>query len=146
MWHGYFGIENVNLNASQRQALVEALRTLGPASNRQPCRLIHWRTRLDDDAAIFEALFNEDTITVEAFKNRLGNIFVSPASIDHSTNRVTLDARETAVVTFSRNSTDYLRVAFFGYAGDGDWPTWNESRIETLAYLQANREEWESDA
>ena len=142
--HIYFGIENLNLNATQRATLVEALRQLGPASHPQPCCLCHWRTRLDNDAAIFEVLFNEDNITVQAFKNRLGNIFsVDPDTIDHATQQVTLDQRQSAVVTFSRNSTDYLRVVFFGYDGGGDWPTWEESRIETLAYLANNRSEWE---
>jgi len=144
--HVYFGIENINLNEAQRAALVQALRALGPATGRQPARLCHWRTRLDSDAAIFEALFNEDNITVEAFKNRLGSIFgVDPATIDHTTQQVTFDARQTAVVTFSRSGTDYLRVAFFGYAGGGDWPTWDESRVETLAYLAANAGEWEPE-
>jgi hypothetical protein len=144
--HIYFGIENLNLSAEQRGALVEVLRALGPAHSGQPCRLCHWRTRLDNEAAIYEALFDEDTITVQAFKSRLGNIFdVSPSTIDHSTNQVTLDSRQTAVVTFSRNETDYLRVAFFGYAGDEDWPTWEESRVEAVAYLAANEEEWEGE-
>jgi hypothetical protein len=144
--HIYFGIENLNLSAEQRGALVEVLRALGPAHSGQPCRLCHWRTRLDNEAAIYEALFDEDTITVQAFKSRLGNIFdVSPSTIDHSTNQVTLDSRQTAVATFSRSGVDYLKVAFFGYAGGEDWPTWRESLVETLAYLEANREEWEED-
>jgi len=143
--HVYFGIENLNLNASQRQVLVEALRGLGPAGDRQPAHLCHWRTRLDGEAAIFEALFDESRITVQAFKNRLGVIFgVDPNSIDQAVSNVTFGARDTAVVTFSRNSTDYLRVAFFGYDGV-DWPTWDESRVETLAYLAANQEEWEPE-
>jgi hypothetical protein len=145
MWHGYFAIENLNLNASQRQTLVQALRALGPAADDQPAHLCHWRTRLDNEAAIFEALFNEDNVTVQAFKNRLGAIFgVDPGSIDHATQRVTFAARQTAVVTFSRSGTDYVRVAFFGYGG-GSWPTWEQSRVECVAYLAANAAEWESE-
>lgn len=144
MWHGYFGIENLNLNATQRATLVQALQQLGPASDPQPARLCHWRTRLDGDAAIFEALFNESNININTFKTRLGNIFdVAPATIDHNTQQVTLNQRQSAVVTFSRGGTDYLRIVFFGYNGGAIWPTWDESRIETLAYLAANREEWE---
>ena len=33
MWHGYFGIENLALNDSQRDTLVTALRALGPAAS-----------------------------------------------------------------------------------------------------------------
>jgi len=143
--HVYFGIENLALNDAQRQTLVEALRQLGPASNPQPARLCHWRTRLDGDAAIYEALFDEDNISVQAFKDRLGAIFsVDPATIDHSTSDTTWDTRASSVVTFSRSATDYLRVVIFGYAG-ADWPAWAQSGDECRAYLAANRAEWESE-
>ena len=139
----YFGIENLALNDAQRAMLVAALRALGPTSHPQPACLCHWRTRLDGQAAIFEALFEEDTITVVTFKNRLGSIFgVDPATIGHDIRLVTLATRESAVVTFSRGGTDYLRVVFFGYAG-ADWPTWMESGNECRAYLRANAAEWE---
>ena len=142
--HLYFAIENLNLNDTQRAELIEVLRSLGPATARQPAYLNHWRTRLDGQAAIFEALWDEDKISIQAFKNRLGAIFeVDPETIDHSVNGVTFAVRETAVVTFSRNSTNYLRVAFFGYPGGEDWPTWDESGDECRAYLAANLEEWE---
>lgn len=36
MRHCYFGIENLALNPSQRQTLVDALRQLGPEATRQP--------------------------------------------------------------------------------------------------------------
>ena len=145
MWHGYFGVENLNLKTAQRAELIVALRALGPADDLQPAHLNHWRTRLDGDAAIFEALFDEDHITVGAFKGWLGTIFsVSPTTIDHSLVTVTLDTRASAVVTFSRGGTDYLRVVFFGYAGGGEWPTWNESRIECGQYLLNNIQDWES--
>lgn len=142
--HVYFGIENLALNDTQRSQLVSALRALGPQSNPQPARLCHWRVRLDGQAAIFEALFDSDNITIPAFKGHLGAIFnVDPATIGHSVSAVTFDARDSAVVTFSRGGTDYLRVVFFGYAG-GDWPTWMESGDEVRAYLAANRDAWES--
>lgn len=141
--HIYFGIENLALNDVQRGLLVDALRALGPASHPSPACLCHLRTRLDGQAAIFEALFDEDKISIAAFKDRLGSIFsVDPATIDHGINLVTFAARQSAVVTFSRNSTDYLRVVFFGYAG-ADWPTWMQSGDETRAYLWANAAEWE---
>jgi hypothetical protein len=141
--HVYFGIANLALNDTQRAALVAVLNDLGPLNNPQPCENNHRRVRLDGDAAIYEALWNEDTITVQTFKDRLGDIFsIDPATITHAVNLVTFSARETAVVTFSRNGTDYLRVVFFGYAGNGNWPTWDESRVEVLRYLANNAAAW----
>lgn len=62
-FHVYFGIENLNLNATQKAQLVTALKALGPAAHPRPCMLNHWRPRLDGDAVIFEALFDETKIT-----------------------------------------------------------------------------------
>jgi len=141
--HAYFGLENLALNDAQRGLLVTALRALGPSSHPSPACLCHWRVRPDGQAAIFEALFDEDTITIAAFKARLGGIFgVDPASIGHDTRLVTLANRQSAVVTFSRGGTDYLRVVFFGYAG-ADWPAWMASGDECHVYLRANAAEWE---
>jgi len=138
--HLYFGIENLGLNANQRQTLVQALRALGPALNPQPACLCHWRTRLDGQAAIFEALFDEDALTVKAFKRRLSAIFgVAWTTIGSSLSTVTFAERETPVVVFSRSGTDYLRMALFG----GPAATWEQSQIECLGYLAANRAEWE---
>lgn len=138
--HIYFAVENLNLNTSQRQALIQALRQLGPASDLQPARLCHWRTRLDGEAAIFEALFSENNITVVKLKERLGNIFgVNPDTVDHATQNITFANRPTPVVTFSRGGTDYLRFALFGGMG----ATWMQGGDECRAYLALHRDEWE---
>lgn len=143
MKHVYFGIENMALNDAQRASLVQVLRNLGPDSHPQPCCLCHWRTRLDGQAVIFEALFNEDSISVRAFKDRLGAIFgVDPATIEHSSTSQMFDTLATAIVTFSRSGIDYLRVAIFGHDGV-TWPTWAQSGDECRAYLSANLPEWE---
>lgn len=140
MWHGYFAVEDLNLNANQRATLVDALKVLGPASANQPAHLCHWRVALDGSKAIFEAAFSEATLTVDAFKQRLGVIFgVSWVTIGHSMSSVTFADRSTPIVVFSRTGTDYLRMALFG----GPGATWDESRIEVLAYLAANLAEWE---
>lgn len=140
MWHGYFGIENLALNDSQRAELVVALRALGPASHPQPACLCHWRTRADGQAAIFEALFNEDSLTVDAFKQRLGAIFgVDPATIDYAAASQTFAVLPTPIVTFSRNATSHLRVALFGGVG----AEWMQSGDECRAYLALYQEQWE---
>jgi hypothetical protein len=140
-WHGYFGIENINLNATQRATLIDALRALGPASDPQPCCLCHWRTRLDGDAAIFEALFSDNALTVDAWKNRLGAIFgVDPATVDNDANILSFSGGSTPVVVFSRSGTNYIRVALFGGVG----ATWDESRVECRGYLALYSDQWEA--
>jgi hypothetical protein len=139
-WHGYIGIENLNLSATQRQILIDALKALGPGSDPQPARLCHWRTRLDNEAAIFEANFNEDNLTVAVFKDRLGAILgVDPAAVDHSTGSQTFDTLPTPIVVFSRTGTDYVRFALFG----GQSAEWMQSGDECRAYLKLNQAEWE---
>ncbi|NIP97506.1 MAG: hypothetical protein GWO24_30385 [Akkermansiaceae bacterium] len=145
-WHGYWGIENVGLTAEQRAVIVEELREMGPASDPSPARLNHWRTRLDGEAAIFEALWDEEKITIEAFKRRLAALFgISWVTIGHGVVMANWAGRDSAVVTFSRTGVDYMRVVFFGYAGAEDWSTWMESGDEARGYLAANVEEWEGE-
>jgi hypothetical protein len=145
MAHVYFGAINLALTATQRNQLVTALRALGRNNNDpQPAYRNHWRTRLDNEAVIFEAEFDENTISIQAFKDRLAAIFgVSAATITHATSLQTFASKQTAVVTFSRSSTAYLRVALFGYDGT-TWPSWAESRIECGAYLASNAAAWET--
>ena len=139
-WKGYFGVENLNLDAAQKQTLVAELQRLGPSAHRSPACLCHWRTRLDGEAVIFEALFNENNLTAAKFKERLADIFgVAPGTIDTSTQQVTFVTRPSPVVTFSRNATDYLRMVLFGGTG----ATWEESGVEARGYLIANQENWE---
>jgi len=143
--HVYFGIENLALNDQQKATLVDALKALGPKSHPSPACLMHWRISNNKDAAIFEALFDEDAITVDAIRQYLANVFnVNAGDIGDSITFVTLDSRQTAVVRYSYAGTDYLQLAVFGYAG-GDWPTWDESGDEVRVYLAANREQWESE-
>lgn len=136
--HVYFGIENLNLSPAQRSTLIAALQGLGTANNsNQPAERNHWRIRLDNDAAFFEAKFDENNIDIAAIKQRLAGIFsVDVATIDHSTQSMSYGL----LVTFSRLGTDYLRSIAFGY--DGGWPTWGISRQAVNAYLKANTLEW----
>lgn len=136
MRHFYIGIENLAFNASQRQLLVDTLKALGPASDPQPARLNHWRTRPDGEAVIFEALFDEDNLTVATFKQWLGGIFnVDPATIDHVIVGHSFANGTTLVATFSRGGTNYLRFALFG----GQGATWQQSGDECRGYLIVNQ-------
>jgi hypothetical protein len=61
----YIGIENLGLNDSQRATLVEELKRLGRQDYPNPCLNNHWTTRPDNQAVIFEALFEEELWTIE---------------------------------------------------------------------------------
>jgi hypothetical protein len=141
-WHGYFGIEDLNLTANQRAILIDVLRNMGPRNDPQPAYNNHWRTRLDNQAAIFEAAFNEANLTIPRFKEILGNIFnVNPAAIMHTTtNRSYSPGGNTPIVVFSFATEDKIRVALFGGVG----ATWQGCRREVLGYIKANLEQWQS--
>lgn len=137
--HQYYGIENLALTNPQRDTLVAALQSLGVDNGGLPHRRCHWRIRPDNQAVIFEALFDDTTLTIAAMKNRLAAIFnVSAGTISHSVATPTFAALPSPVVTFTRTGTDYLRAVAFG----GVSATREQSRLEALAYLAANAEDW----
>jgi len=142
--HVYFGMLNVALTDPQKQQLVAALNGLGPDSDPQPCHLNHRRIRPDNNAIIYEALFDQASISIDSVKTYLANIFgIAPTSVSHSVAFQTFSTIPTAVVTFTYNSIVRLRVAFFG-KGNGAWPTWEQSRTETIAYIKANTVAWDT--
>jgi hypothetical protein len=136
--HTYIGIENLNLTNNQRNQLVATIQALGAANNSvQPAERNHWRVRPDNDAAIFEALFDEDTITIDSIKQFLANIFgIAVGTINHATQQTQYGL----LATFSRNGTDYVRLISFGH--DGDWSTWQESNAAVRDYLSDNAVAW----
>jgi hypothetical protein len=136
MWHGYFGIENLALTGPQKSDLITALQALGDPKSAQPAFRNHWRFRLDLEAAIFEARFDTESISVDSIKRFLGNIFdVDPGAIDHEVTTIS----DNTVIVFSYSGTDYLRMAFFGGIGC----TWQQSRQKTIAYIKSNLLGWE---
>jgi len=141
-WHGYFAIEDINMNATQRQALWDELQTRMSTSIEfgQPSEFPQYRFNNDRTKIIIEAKFRQSALTIDKFKQRLGAIFgVNPDTIDHATNQVVLDVLPTPIVTFSRLGTNYIRFVAFG----GIESTWLESQIEVTEYLKQNSSEWE---
>ncbi len=139
-WHGYLGIEILGLSGPQKKALSDEIEALGPDQNPQPAHLCHWRTRPDNEAAIYEALFDFDQLSIAKTKSRLGVIFdVDPATIGSDVTETSFAGFETKVITFSRSGTDYIRMALFGNTGSG----YVESYAEVVGYLVENRSEWE---
>ena len=141
-WRGYFGIENLSLTNPQKAVLVGELERLGPDHHPQPAYLCHYRYRLDNDAAIYEALFDFDNLTIAKTKQRLGAIFgISPVTIGHSVTETAFADFQTTIVTFSRAGTDYIRMALFGGSGC-DYMC---SHAEVLGYLFSNPDQWQTE-
>lgn len=141
--HLYIAIEDINLSGTQRQSLWDVFKARGQANDGPNLQLRnHWRFSLDNKKAIFEALFDQDQLTFNQFKQWLGAIFgVDPATIDNANSQQTFDTLPTPIVTFSRGGTNYIRFAAFGGSG----ATWLQSRREVLAYLAINAAEWEEE-
>lgn len=103
-----------------------------------PAWWCHIRPRLDKQAVIVEALFEEENITVGHFKNKLANIFsVDPSTIDS----VAQQTQYGPLVIYSRGGDDKLRFLLFG----GVNATWDESGDACRSYLADNIAEWEED-
>lgn len=142
LWRGYIGIEVLGLTGPQKKVLADELEALGPVNHFQPAYLCHWRTRLDNDAAIYEAQFHIGNLTIAKTKQRLGTIFgVDPATIDHAVTNTDFAGFITQVITFSRGGVDRLRFALFGGSGSD----YNDSHSEVLGYLFANLDQWQTE-
>ncbi len=136
-WHGYIGVEDIALTAPQRAAIIAAFSELGPNRSLRPAHLLHRRIALDGSKAIFEALFNEDNLTIANVKQFIADaVGTDPANIDDV---VTQTARG-PMVTYSVGGTDRMRFLAFGGVGS---TTWEESHAQCLIYLHANIGEWE---
>ncbi len=142
--HVYIAVENLAMNASQRAALHDVLKILGIAPNSpQPALRNHWRKRLDGDAYIYEALFDEDNLTVAIFKEYMADAFgVDASDIDHT--RAPSQYGDVFTFRYVPNDTKYFRMVAFGL-DNGGWPTWAESRVIALQYLTDFASEWEPE-
>lgn len=137
----YFYLESLNLTAPQRQTLVTGLLGLGrDESSINPCRRMHSRIRNDNLAMLFEALIEEDDLTINAIKARLAAIFgVAVGTITHSTNQVAVGL----VVTFIQGGQNRIRIGSFGHNGTA-WGSTEASQAAAYAYLLANLAQWEA--
>ena len=136
----YYGIENINLNGTQKAALVAALQALGLHADPNPVNNNHWRVRLDGDAAIYHGNWSAEDWTIDAMRQRLGAIFgVSWVTIGTATaTRSFSEGTSTRAVTFSRSGVDYLRMCEFGGVG----ATHENGSAEVRGYLRENAQAW----
>lgn len=140
--HQYVGILNLNLNSSQKLSLFNELRALGPSASPSPAMLLQERLRLDDEGAIYEALFDESKLSIQQFINWLASIFgAQPESISSSTIIQSFAGGTTPVTTFTYNTINYIRSALFGGMGCG----WHASGRECRGYLSLYQNEWENE-
>lgn len=139
LWHGYLAVENLAMNDAQKDAFVDRLRGLGQDNAGEAQFRMQLRPRNDNQAAIFEAKFDDNQLTPAAIKQFLASIFgVSAASISHTLGVADFGSGTTQYVKFTRTSIDYLRVAAFGGVGS----TWQQSNSEARAYLALHTNEW----
>jgi hypothetical protein len=136
MPHQYVGIEVLSMTAGQRQTLIDALRALVPERDEQPAWRVHLRTRLDSQAAIVEARWQDMNITDASIRLYLAQAFgVAEGTV---TSAATTNAFG-RVLTLTYSAIQRVRFILFGGVG----VSWEESRQATLAYLAANGVQWE---
>lgn len=134
----YYGIENVGMTSGQKATLINVLKQLGDNQNPNSCKRNHWRVRLDGDAVIFEAQYDDSDWTLDSMKQKLADIFgVSVSNIDASSQSTSYGP----LVTFAYNSSDKIRMIAFA----GLLATYEDSHNAVLAYLIANKVDWERE-
>ena len=140
-WHGYFAIEDLALTSGQRTTLWTEMQALGIApDDPQPAKRNHWRFRLDNNAGIFEAQFDDTNLTVAKFKARLATLFgVSVDDITTNSTQQTYETIATDIATFKYLGNNKVRFAAFAGVGS----TWLQSKTEAKAFLNANSAAWE---
>jgi hypothetical protein len=135
--HFYFIFENLNLSSDGWNELIDRFKQRGSKNSPQPAKRNHQRLRLDDQAILFEALFNEQAVNENAVEGQLASILqIPPPRIDR-----TIVEDGDKVVTYQVDGVDSLIHTVL--AGEG--ASWDESRLSTLDYLSLNRTEWEEE-
>ena len=135
----YFGIENIALTGPQKATLIAALNALGPSSDPQPAELLHSRIRLDGDAVIYRARFQDNDLTTLNLRQFIANVFsVAVVNITAATTSTTFLTLPSPIVTLTHLAVARLRFVLFGGLG----ATTAQSNAEVLAYLAANAVAW----
>jgi hypothetical protein len=124
MWHGYIGFEFLNVTDAQKQAIANALHALGPQHD-IPCHLNHFVWDESGTRVIFEALFDEDTITLTKVKHYLANaVGINPDIVSDNVTSTAFGLLVTLVV----GGINRLRFCVFGGI-NSDYTTSHSSAI-----------------
>jgi hypothetical protein len=136
-WQGYFYIENLGLNQQQKQTLVDTLKAWGLHNDApNPRDRNHWRARLDNEAVIFEAIFEADHLTVYYLRTRLAVIFGVHENLISFT---TSQNKYGELAVFSYNNVDRLRLGVFAGRSAG----YEESQLAAQQFLADFAGAWE---
>jgi hypothetical protein len=135
----YLGAENISLTQLQKDSFRVTLAAIGPASNPQTAEMMHWRTRLDGDAVLMRALFNDSDLTTAGLKQLLATALgVNVATITATTSRQTFGTLPSQIVLMSISGVNQMRFILFASPGG----TIQQSNAEVLAYLKLNAGAW----
>jgi hypothetical protein len=136
----YFAIENISLDKEKKDKLVEALKALGANNSApQPSDRNHWRERLDGDALIFCALFDDRTIAPDAFADYLAKrLGIDKTEVSQAKTQPIYATTASDKISMAYHAVEYLRVLLFG----GERGDAKKSNVEVLAYLKANAAAW----
>ena len=141
--HTFILVETMNVNATNRNTLFAAMRAILSQDSSQPAYINHDRVRLDSDAMILCALFDEDDVSVAQMKQYLGTVFdIDPADIGNVNDNQNAYGFE-SILSYPDGVTDRIRYIAFGYSGG--WASWETSRLAVLAYLSDNDTAWEAE-
>lgn len=132
----YFYVESLALTVSQVNTLVTQLKALGQRNDDSNPRFRnHWRIRPDNQAAIFEGVFDSSDLTSLKARNRLAAIFgVTQLSVTYATSSTGYGP----LVTFTYNSVDQLRLGVFG----GVSASYADSQAAVRQFLSDNAAAW----
>lgn len=137
--HIYFVVERQNIGIGNWNALIELFEAMGTKGSSMPASNLHWRTRLDGDAVIYESMFDTEEVSIAAFKQLLADEFgVLIADIEIVVDSDSYAGGTTTTWQFMYNAVNRFKVERFGGGG----ATWKQSGDECRKYLSINQEEW----
>lgn len=141
-WHGYFVVERGTIGGGNWDTLRVLFEAMGTHDATLPAYNNHRRTRLDEDAVIYESRFDTSEVSIAAFKQLLADEFgVDVNDIEHTIDSASYAGGSTTIWSFLYNAIERFSVGRFGAGGS----TWQQSGDECRGYLAANRAEWEQD-
>lgn len=137
----YYMVEIVQLSNPQRNNLYDALSLLGEANASQfPNQRLQMRQRLDGDARIYEALFDEVDLTPDGFKAFIASAINAP--IGNITGSP-VDNAYGYTVSYLHSIVERVRFTVFGGSSGVLPSTWSSSRAAADSYLIANSASWQ---
>lgn len=142
MWHGYFVVERGEIGVGNWDTLLNMFVNIGTHHSDFPAYNNHHRTRLDNDAVIYESNFDPTEVSIADFKRLLALAFSVPAEeIDDTQTVVSYSSgNETVVWEFLYDALVRFNIRRFGRSGD-----WFISGDECRGYLSLYRALWETD-